>query len=193
MNPPQAEFLDLYKAGLKSAVDLMKASLESAERLQQQQLTASDGAAEDQFGYAVNLDADRFTIGAPRSTNDVGKAYSGSVASVTTLDAGSSSKVISGISFVSQDDWIIGQTTSSNQVILSKGDTANVSASGKGIYIGKGAGSNNNTVQGNTVFLPTPFWVDLALYSEVALNAPGEEKVKLEARPCPTSWMPEFV
>ena len=46
MNPPQAEFLDLYKAGLKSAVDLMKASLESAERLQQQQLTAIRGALE---------------------------------------------------------------------------------------------------------------------------------------------------
>ena len=40
MNLPQAEFLDLYKAGLKSAVELMKASLESAERLQQQQLSA---------------------------------------------------------------------------------------------------------------------------------------------------------
>ena len=46
MNPPQAEFLDLYKAGLKSAVDLMKASLESAERLQQQQLGAIRGALE---------------------------------------------------------------------------------------------------------------------------------------------------
>ena len=46
MNPPQAEFLDLYKAGLKSAVDLMKASLESAERLQHQQLTAIRGALE---------------------------------------------------------------------------------------------------------------------------------------------------
>ncbi len=46
MTQPQAEFLDLYKAGLKSAVDLMKASLESAERLQQQQLSAIRGALE---------------------------------------------------------------------------------------------------------------------------------------------------
>jgi phasin family protein len=53
MNPPQAEFLDLYKAGLKSAVDLMKASLESAERLQQQQLSAIRGALE-QHAKAVN-------------------------------------------------------------------------------------------------------------------------------------------
>jgi phasin family protein len=40
MTPPQAEFLDLYRSGLKNAADLMKASLESAERLQQQQLSA---------------------------------------------------------------------------------------------------------------------------------------------------------
>jgi phasin family protein len=53
MNPPQAEFLDLYKAGLKSAVDLMKASLESAERLQQQQLAAIRSALE-QHVKAVN-------------------------------------------------------------------------------------------------------------------------------------------
>ncbi len=47
MNPPQAEFLNLYKAGLKGAVDLMKASLESAERLQQQQLSAIRAALEE--------------------------------------------------------------------------------------------------------------------------------------------------
>ncbi len=62
MNPPQAEFLDLYKAGLKSAVDLMKASLESAERLQQQQLSAIRNALEhhvqsvDELGSAKSLD-----------------------------------------------------------------------------------------------------------------------------------------
>lgn len=38
MTPPQAEFLDLYKAGLKTAADLMKVSLQSAEKLQNQQL-----------------------------------------------------------------------------------------------------------------------------------------------------------
>jgi len=38
MTPPQAEFLDLYKAGLKTAADFMKVSLQSAEKLQNQQL-----------------------------------------------------------------------------------------------------------------------------------------------------------
>jgi phasin family protein len=62
MNPPQAEFLDLYKAGLKSAVDLMKASLESAERLQQQQLSAIRNALEqhvksvDELGSAKSIE-----------------------------------------------------------------------------------------------------------------------------------------
>ena len=40
MTQPQAEMLDLYRAGLKSAADIFKTSLESAERLQNQQLVA---------------------------------------------------------------------------------------------------------------------------------------------------------
>jgi hypothetical protein len=40
MNTPQAEFIDLYRSGLKNAIDLMKASLESAERVQAEQLSA---------------------------------------------------------------------------------------------------------------------------------------------------------
>jgi autotransporter-associated beta strand protein len=110
-------------------------------------ITASTGAANDQFGSSVSLDGDRFLIGASAGDGlvaDSGTAYSGSVASITTLDTGSTAKTISGISFISQVDWIIGQTTSSNQVTLSAGDTANVTASGKAVYIGKNATSNNN-------------------------------------------------
>ena len=117
-------------------------------------ITASAGAGNDQFGFSVGLDGDQFIIGAQKGNGmaaDSGTAYSGSVASITTLDAGSTAKTISGISFISQVDWIIGQTTSSNQVTLSAGDTANVTASGKGVYIGKNAASNNNllVVAGN--------------------------------------------
>jgi phasin family protein len=68
MNPPntspQAEFLDLYRAGLKSAVDLMKASLESAERLQQEQLTSIRGALEQ---HVKNVEA----LGSARSIEDL--------------------------------------------------------------------------------------------------------------------------
>lgn len=48
MTQPQAEFLDLYRAGLKTAADLMKASLQSAEKLQSQQLVAIRTALEQQ-------------------------------------------------------------------------------------------------------------------------------------------------
>jgi phasin family protein len=48
MTQPQAEFVDLYKAGLKSAADLMKVSLQSAEKLQNQQLIAIRTALDQQ-------------------------------------------------------------------------------------------------------------------------------------------------
>jgi len=107
-------------------------------------LTDSDGAAEDFFGYSVSLDGDLFTIGAPGKNSVTGKAYTGSVSSLTTLDAGNTALTIGEISFVSQDNWIIGLTTSGNQVTLSAGNSANVTASGMGVYIGKNSGANNN-------------------------------------------------
>ena len=48
MTQPQTEFLDLYRAGLKTAADLMKASLQSAEKLQNHQLVAIRSALEQQ-------------------------------------------------------------------------------------------------------------------------------------------------
>ena len=62
MTQPQAEFLDLYRAGLKTAADLMKASLQNAERLQNQQLVAIRTALDQQskrindLGQARSMD-----------------------------------------------------------------------------------------------------------------------------------------
>jgi hypothetical protein len=53
MTQPQTEYLDLYKAGLKTAADLMKASLQTAERLQNQQLVVIRNAL-DQQSKSVN-------------------------------------------------------------------------------------------------------------------------------------------
>jgi hypothetical protein len=53
MTQPQTEFLDLYKAGLKTAADLMKASLQTAERLQNQQLVVIRSAL-DQQSKSIN-------------------------------------------------------------------------------------------------------------------------------------------
>jgi len=58
----QAQFLDLYRASVRSAADLMKLSLEQTERLQQQQLQLIRGALEEntrsttQLGEAKSLD-----------------------------------------------------------------------------------------------------------------------------------------
>jgi phasin family protein len=63
----QQQFLDLYRAGLRSAADLMKASLEHTERLQQQQIQIVRSALEEntrsssQIADAKNLD-DFFTV-----------------------------------------------------------------------------------------------------------------------------------
>jgi hypothetical protein len=62
MTQPQAEFLDFYRAGLKTAADLMKASLQSAEKLQNHQLAAIRTALEQQsksiseLGQAKSID-----------------------------------------------------------------------------------------------------------------------------------------
>ena len=112
-------------------------------------LTASDGAANDLFGYSVSLDGDQFVIGAYFKNSGTGKAYSGSVASVTTLDSGNTSRTIDGISFESQDNWIIGETTDANVIALTSGDAATVTASGKKVFIGKNAGSDNNSLTVN--------------------------------------------
>jgi len=59
MTQPQAEMLDLYRAGLKTAADLLKTSLESAERLQNQQLVAIRTAIVEQSKSASELSSAR--------------------------------------------------------------------------------------------------------------------------------------
>lgn len=59
MTQPQAEMLDLYRAGLKSAADLLKTSLENAERLQNQQLVAIRTAIVEQAKSASELGSAR--------------------------------------------------------------------------------------------------------------------------------------
>ncbi len=101
---------------------------------------ASDGNYSAQLGDSVSLDGDQFVIGA----KTINKAYSGSVSSMSVLDAGNASRLINGLSFESREDWIIGQNTSHNTVTLSAGDTADVTATGKAVFIGQNAGSDHN-------------------------------------------------
>ncbi len=112
-------------------------------------LLSSDAAADDQFGYSVSVDGDRFVVGAYSNDSvatNGGKAYTGTVSSMTTLDEGNATRRVDGISFESRDDWIIGENTDNNQVTLGAGDSAEVLSAGKAVYIGKNAGSDNNTL-----------------------------------------------
>jgi phasin family protein len=59
MTQPQAEMLDLYRAGLKTAADLLKTSLENAERLQNQQLVAIRTAIVEQTKSASEIGSAR--------------------------------------------------------------------------------------------------------------------------------------
>lgn len=115
-------------------------------------ITASSGLANDFFGYSVAIDGDQFLIGA-RGRSGSGSAFTGSAAAMTKLDDGNTSKLISGLSFTSKDDWIIGQKADANRVTLSAGDTANITASGMAVRIGRDAGSNDNqlTLQGHVM------------------------------------------
>ncbi|MDR1280589.1 MAG: FG-GAP repeat protein [Opitutaceae bacterium] len=112
-------------------------------------LLASDGADEDIFGESVSLDGDRFVIGATHDGGMPGKAYAGDIRAFTTLDAANvngTALATDGLSFVSQTDWIIGATTANNTVTLTAGDTADVTATDKAVYIGQTAGADNNTL-----------------------------------------------
>lgn len=109
-------------------------------------LTSSGGAANDNFGISVSLDGDNFLIGASGANSSRGKAYSGSVSSMTILDENNASRTIDGLSFTSQEDWIVGQNADGIVLLLSAGDAANVTASGKAVFIGQNAGSDHNTL-----------------------------------------------
>ena len=112
-------------------------------------ITASDTAQFDFFGFTVNVSGNNFTIG----TSGKKKAYSGTVSSITTVDAGDTTEVISGYSFESNHDWIVGENSDRNQLTLSSGDKADITEAGKSVFIGKNAGSDNNTliIEGNLV------------------------------------------
>lgn len=103
-------------------------------------ITAS--VAGSYFGGVISLSGDQFMISGTSFFNN--SAYTGSVSSMTTLNAGNAAVSIDSVSFVSQEDWVIGQTTDYNEVTLTAGDMATVTASGKAVYIGRSAGSDHN-------------------------------------------------
>jgi NAD dependent epimerase/dehydratase family enzyme len=113
-------------------------------------IIASNGATSDRFGVSVSLDGDRFVIGSyfrdvGTNTNQ-GVAYFGHVRTFTIANLGSDSTSTDGLSFISRENWIIGQTTDNNIVTLTSGDSGNVTHTGTQVYVGQNSGSDGNTL-----------------------------------------------
>ncbi len=128
----------------------------SGTRIEDVKITATHSEGNSQFGISVALNGDGFIIGAVGDDGAAvysGKAYYGTVSSLTTLDVGNTSRDVSEISFSSRQDWIVGKTTSGNTVTLGTGDSAEILATGKAIYIGQDTGANANllAIYGNLV------------------------------------------
>ncbi len=117
----------------------------SGIRTEDVKVYASDGSSGDSFGRSVALDGDTFVVGSPFGSL-TGKAYTGSVSALTTLNDGDAYREIGLISFESRTDWIIGNTTSNNTVKLSAGDTATITAPSKLVRIGVGSFAFSNTL-----------------------------------------------
>lgn len=107
-------------------------------------ITAPDGAPNDLYGSSVSIDGENFLVGAKGKNGGRGKAYTGQVSSLTALNEGNAGRTIEGLCFISQDDWIIGESTRGNQIWLSDKSRANVSASGKVVCIGRQKGADDN-------------------------------------------------
>lgn len=118
----------------------------SGETIEAFKVFASDGADGDSFGSSVSIDGDRFLIGASGKNAGRGMAYTGTVSSMSTLDFGNTSAVIDGLSFRSKTDWIIGNTTVDNHVLLADGNSATFASSLDTVYIGGSAGANENSL-----------------------------------------------
>lgn len=147
---------DHYQADVGAAYLYLGLDSATGARTEDVKIIATHGEGNDRFGISVSLDGDRFIIGADGANGKVvysGKAFYGTVSSLTTLDMGNTSRDISEISFSSKVDWIVGKTTSGNTVTLGADDRAEILAAGKAVYVGQNSGANSNilSIKGNLV------------------------------------------
>jgi len=132
----------------------------------------------------VNLDGDRFIVGAIRGDGisaDSGIAYTGTVSSVTTLDFGNTSAIIDSISFRSRTDWIIGETTSNNRVELTQGDFAEILELDTGIFVGGNADSNDNrlTISGSVMATTAEIGAAGNVGNQLILNSTATNAIEM--------------
>ena len=125
-------------------------------------LSASDAAAGDRFGWSVGLSGDSILVGAhfnDSGESDAGSAYRVRISNITTLDEGNTNRLHAAVDFESRVDWIVGLSTSGNQLLLGESTTAEVDEAGKSIRIGVEANANSNrltvagTVEATDLFI----------------------------------------
>ena len=95
--------------------------------------TASDGTTNGCFGTSVDFRGNLFVIGeweASHAGTRSGKAYRGDIRAFTTLDVGGVALRTDGLSFETQDNWVIGKLSGDNMVTLGKAWSSNSTTGG---------------------------------------------------------------
>ncbi|GEM_PF-1446551 len=125
----------------------LDAPLKSGTVTEDLKITVANGQMNDFFGESVALDNGRIAAaatGADGVVGDAGKVYSTALNTLTTLNEGGALRSITGLHVESRTDWVIGQTTIGNEMLVEVGSTMKVQSAGKAIFIGKNTGSDFN-------------------------------------------------
>jgi len=122
-------------------------------------LWPADGFMSDGFGSSVSLAGDIIVIGAESAngtTAGSGKAYTASLATLTTFDTTSATRTIENLNFRSRTNWIIGDTRDGMTLTLNTASSAELALAGTAISIGRTGTSDNNRliVEGAVIAAP---------------------------------------
>ncbi|RYD48937.1 MAG: autotransporter domain-containing protein, partial [Verrucomicrobiaceae bacterium] len=143
-------FLNGGDASTLSTAIYLFTGLDSATGVVNETLKLSVSSAPlESYGVSIGLSGENFVIGysgASGTAEQSGAAFTGTLNTMLTLDAGNVTRATDGLSFASRTDWIVGKTTSGNQITVVSGDKAEVISEGRGVYIGQEAGADSNVL-----------------------------------------------
>ncbi len=115
----------------------------------------------ENFGWSVAMKDDWMAMSALQGIES-DTVFLLRVSAVTALDLSNTSIQLDPLGFESRIDWIIGETTDDNEIIIGEQSSATVTQPGKAIFIGKDAGSDDNRLviggklRANTLVIGSP-------------------------------------